>query len=264
MSNYLKRREEDRLRIAQGVRRLRLERRWTQAELAEKLGLSQARLSEIERGGGSFTAEQLLLMLRLFNVPASHFISSRDTADPEAAVQNTLARLGAHHLHESEQVLPSERFDEVSQVAREALVIGTPRLVTALAPVLVQQIDRLSLARLDASLRNLGLDRRLPWLAENVVQAIHGQPTAQLSPALRRSYRRAEAVLQDFVELARRRSASATTEIAPDVLERSARSKRTLDDLRARGSEVSRRWGIVSSLQPQDFAKALEEARAGD
>jgi transcriptional regulator with XRE-family HTH domain len=44
--------------IARNVRELRKERRWTQAELAKRLDLSQARLSEIEGGDGSFTAEQ--------------------------------------------------------------------------------------------------------------------------------------------------------------------------------------------------------------
>ena len=43
----------ERGRIAHEIRGLRLERRWTQAELAGRLGLSQSRLSEIERGDGS-------------------------------------------------------------------------------------------------------------------------------------------------------------------------------------------------------------------
>ena len=61
--------QPDRLAIASKVRDLRKARRWTQAELSKRLHLSQNRLSEIERGAGSFTAEQLLVILKLFNVP---------------------------------------------------------------------------------------------------------------------------------------------------------------------------------------------------
>jgi transcriptional regulator with XRE-family HTH domain len=59
---------ELRLQISTKVRDLHTGRRWTQAELAKPLGRSQARLSEVERGQGSFSAEQLLEILRLFNV----------------------------------------------------------------------------------------------------------------------------------------------------------------------------------------------------
>jgi transcriptional regulator with XRE-family HTH domain len=60
-------------RIARKVRELRKQRRWTQAELARRLGLSQSRLSEIERGAGSFSAEQFLTILSLFNVYSTRF-----------------------------------------------------------------------------------------------------------------------------------------------------------------------------------------------
>src|SRR6185312_7927422 len=92
--------------IARKVRDLRQARGWTQARLAGELGLSQARLSEVERGGGSFTAEQLLTILRIFNVGVSHFATP---AKPDAArqLQNAVARLGGSELQELD-VLPSE------------------------------------------------------------------------------------------------------------------------------------------------------------
>ena len=46
------RRNKTKEKIATKVRELRKQRRWTQAELAKRLGLSQSRLSEIERGAG--------------------------------------------------------------------------------------------------------------------------------------------------------------------------------------------------------------------
>src|SRR6266850_6548601 len=91
--------------IADKVRELRRLRGWTQAELAKRLQLSQNRLSEIEHGDGSFTAEQFLLLLRLFNVAANDFVS--DNRDRDLEIQNALARLGATQLQESAQILPS-------------------------------------------------------------------------------------------------------------------------------------------------------------
>jgi XRE family transcriptional regulator, fatty acid utilization regulator len=68
---------EPRAQISRKVRELRTGRRRTQAELAKRLGLSQARLSEIERGQGSFSAEQLLEIFQLFNVDPSFFAGAR-------------------------------------------------------------------------------------------------------------------------------------------------------------------------------------------
>src|SRR5580658_8833730 len=92
---------KSRSEVAKNARELRKERRWTQAELAKRLDLSQARLSEIEGGDGSFTAEQFLLLLKLFNVGASRFAPGAGASpghDREAQIQNALARLGALHL----------------------------------------------------------------------------------------------------------------------------------------------------------------------
>src|SRR5215510_11996482 len=105
--------------ISNKVRDLRNERRWTQAELARRLGLSQSRLSEIERGQGSFTAEQFLTILRVLNVAVTHFASERRSSDE---VQNALARLGAAHLRESPNVLPSDRLGKTEDLIREVLV----------------------------------------------------------------------------------------------------------------------------------------------
>lgn len=79
--------------IAGKIRALRWDRHWTQVELARKLGLSQGRYSEIERGQGSFTAEQFLEMLKLFQVPVSHFSELRKGDGPETS--NAPVRFGA-------------------------------------------------------------------------------------------------------------------------------------------------------------------------
>src|SRR5262245_20270642 len=122
---------EARVIIAERVRRLRRERRWTQAELARRLGLSQSRLSEVEHGAGSFTAEQFLLILKLFNVGVSHFADDR-RLEEDVGLQNALARLGGVHLQERADLLPSERLEDVNDVVREALIAGAARHITAL------------------------------------------------------------------------------------------------------------------------------------
>ena len=60
-------------------------------------------------------------------------------------------------------MLPSEQLTEVADVVRETLIgAESSRLLTALAPVLVQNIDRLNLPKLHAQLVEMGLQRRHP------------------------------------------------------------------------------------------------------
>ena len=92
--------KEPRSTIGERIRRLRQERRLTQARLAKELFISQNYLSELERGQGSFTAEQLLTILRFFNVPVDYFAPKAVPAEDQ--LQNSLARLGARHLAENE------------------------------------------------------------------------------------------------------------------------------------------------------------------
>ena len=87
-------RNKARTEIARKIRALREERHWTQADLSKGLGLSQSRFSEIERGQGSFTAEQFLEVLKLFNVPVSHF--AVEQGESGSKIQNALARLGGY------------------------------------------------------------------------------------------------------------------------------------------------------------------------
>lgn len=252
-----------RLRIAAKVRDLRRSRKWTQAELAKRLHLSQSRLSEIERGTGSFTAEQFLLLLRLFNVTASDFVS--EPGEPGLRAQNALARLGALHLQESVRLLPSEQLQDAHAVLREAIVDGSPRLVTSLAPVLARNALKLNLVKLYAEVERLGLERRLLWIVENTLRALElfheGSGPEQREWA--RIDRTAEVVLKRFLNMAARSRDSAPRSLPPDILDTTIRSERTLEDVQRTSSEMSQRWGIVTSLRPEDFLQALRAARAG-
>jgi transcriptional regulator with XRE-family HTH domain len=251
--------EKAREKVALKVQGLRKERHWTQAELSRRLGLSQSRLSEIERGAGSFTAEQFLTILKLFNVTASDFAPEPRGQDSE--LQNALARLGALHLQESTNVLPSERLSGASDVIREAIVASqSPRLITALGPVLVGNIDHVNLKKLHLQLTEAGLGRRLAWLIENTLEAIRRE-LPSVSPApWRRVYSRAQVVLGSFLDFLKVESSEEAT--AQDVLDPGIRSKQTLAAVTASSSPISRRWGIVTTLQSEDFVEALRGARA--
>jgi transcriptional regulator with XRE-family HTH domain len=242
--------------IGAKVRDLRKGRRWTQAELAQHLDLSQARLSEIERGNGSFAAEHLLEIFRLFNVDASHFTPAKSRTTREDQLWNATARLGATHLVESDQVLPSERVQEVRDVLREGLVYaGSPRLITGLAAVLVARADELQLHLVEDQLAQLGLQHRLGWLVENTLEVLP-RLVSGAAPAVVRRYRRAEVVLSSWLR-SPRPSHGRTSE---DVLDQDIRSEKTRTLVAQERSPISARWGILSELSPEDFAGAIEAA----
>lgn len=255
--------DKDRREIASRVRELRRARRWTQAELAEQLQMSQSRLSDIEQGAGSFTAEQFLLLLKIFNVAVGDFIS--EPGAPDLRIQNALARLGAPHLHASANVLPSEQIEDVYDVVREALVEGSPRIISALAPVLTLNAHRLNLPKLYSDLERIGMEHRLAWVVENTLAAMdlfHVESGSKLREWARLD-RVAEVVMQHFLNVIPPpdRGGDATP-IAPQILDGTIRSSRTLREVQASASEISRRWGIITTLQPQDFLQALRAARA--
>jgi transcriptional regulator with XRE-family HTH domain/post-segregation antitoxin (ccd killing protein) len=253
--------EKDSVRIARVVRDLRKKRAWTQADLAQKLGLSRTRLSEIEGGDGSFTAEQFLEILRLFNVTTARFVGQA-IDDSELQLRNALARFGAHHLQEDRTTTPNEVFDNLATVIKQALVQRDPRLVTALAPVLMENIDAINLVKLQLDLNASGLAWRLAWVCENTAQAIEDELRRQAPRSWAQRARHAAVTLNAFVEAANlglendRSSRLAAFSVDPAI-----KSAKTLEAVKARMSEISRRWKQVTDLQPDDFAQALRAAR---
>jgi|JI10StandDraft_1071094.scaffolds.fasta_scaffold03268_14 transcriptional regulator with XRE-family HTH domain len=247
--------------IASTIRTSRLARRWTQKEVAEKIGMSQARLSQLERGLGSFAAEHVFLLAQLFNIPVGQFAPANDGTSLHSQLQNALARLGAVDLLVDPSVAPSEQFADVATVAREALLLATPRLLTALAPVMVKHIDRLNLPRLDAQLQEVGLGRRVAWLADNVLAAIELERQHALPAEFSTAYRRAETVIGRYLD-DRRAAAPPAAPQGVDVLDATIRSQRSLEHVVTRASDIARRWGVATDLRPEDFAAALEAARA--
>ena len=247
-----------RQRVAAKVRELRLARGWTQAELAGRIGLSQARLSEIERGSGSFSAEQLIAVLGLFNVSIAEFLPR---ADLEHELQNALIEFGARHLRQVPGVIARDRFQDPAELIAAVLIDPrSARSVAALGPVLLEQIDTISLPALHARLAAVSRGPRLGWLLENVRDALqHLAP--KCAPAWRRKAARAITLIDN--ELARFTPA-ALTESPPDVFDATIRSARTLKQVWQDASDLARRWHIATELRPEDFQQALWQAHESD
>lgn len=252
--------DKHRAAIAERVRQLRLARHLNQAELSRRLGVSQGRLSEIERGAGSLTAEQFLLLLQLFEVEASEFTAPFASASANDREQ-TAARLRALYVRGS-AVSPSEQLRRVAAVLREVLAAPTSlSLVTALAPVLVYNADVLELDALCTALGEPRLVRRFGWLAENTVGAIANElPSA--SRAFWRKLRRASSALDACLQaLAAERPGP---DVPPDALDPELCGHANLEEALAMSSPISRRWAIVSRLECRHFAEALRDAQAYD
>lgn len=69
--------------LGERIRRLRQERRWTQVELAEKLGVHQKQISAYERDVHAPSVDVLIKMAEVFDVTLDHLaFESRGKAAP--------------------------------------------------------------------------------------------------------------------------------------------------------------------------------------
>jgi transcriptional regulator with XRE-family HTH domain len=250
--------------ISERIRALRKERRWTQTQLAELLGISQNYLSELERGQGFFTADQLLTILKTFNVPIDYF--SPNKLERQDQIQSALARFGATQLHESTETLPTQAFKDVADAVREALVSAeSSRQITAVAPVIVENINRIHLRKLQAQFLEIGLGQRLGWALQNTLQALQHELSQSLPHEWKLKYRRAEVHLRTFLALpwpgidhAKLRTAVLGE---TDILDHDIASDKSLAEAHQESSQVSQYWGITTRIRTDDFVKALRGAR---
>ena len=238
--------------IGERLRILRRQRRWTQAELARRLEISQPRLSQIESGDGSLSVEQFLRVLELFNVGVEHFAMLQPKHEA-SAIQNALARFGASHLAVSEAMVPSQWADVMSVVGAVLMEPESPRHIAALAPVVVAQVDRMDFYALSSRLALLGRARRVGWLAANLRAVFHDERPPV--PAARR----AAALLDLFAESA---AGQPPGEHEPlDVLDADVRSAKSTKRIFEEAAEEAQRWRIVTRIGRQDFLDAWRAAR---
>ena len=247
---------EDRKWIAKTVRELRLARGMTQSHLARLLLLSQSRLSEIESGQGSFSAEQFIRILRTFNVPVSRF--DRGPRDVGDSLQKALARLGAAHLVEDPDVLPSERLKDVEAVIRETLVEGgAARALTALAPVLINHLNRVNLSKLFAQFKDYGLERRFGWLIENIIRAVQEASGERWPRSYAIRLKKTETELESFRDWLLNAVAVRDGDPHEDTLGLPVVSPKTREEIREEASDISKRWSILTPIQVDDFVRAI-------
>ena len=251
--------EKYRQEIAQKIRQLRQERQWTQKELAKLLGLSQNRLSEIEGGQGSFTAEQLLLLSKDFNVPVSDFVSPKGKADQK--IQNALARRGATHLLENQASLPSEKLEQVVNLIYETLIAAdSSRQIAALGPVIVNYATPPTLNKLRIRFNEAGLINRFGWLLDNVRYAINEERAERLTRDWHQKYAKADLVLENLLNFPWFKLDSKDKNIT-DILDDTITHPKELKEVRSSSSAISKKWGVISRIKPEDFSEALKDAR---
>ena len=255
---------KDTARIGECVRDLRKARRLSQDELAHRLGLSQPQLSLIERGQASLTAENFLRVLRIFNVGIDLFAATSDSnllvslSGKNDPLQNALARHGARHLVESEAAVP-DHLNEPLELIWEVLRNPTSaRHITALVPVLIANIDRISLKELATRLTPQGRQARLGWLLDSLPLAIAEAGPSQKA-ADQRSARRAVLSAQLVLDSALLKPPPASDPIDP--LDPDIRTTKSMVRVFAEASPEARRWRIATSLTTIDFADALKAAR---
>ena len=112
-------------------------------------------------------------------------------------------------------------------------------------------------------LRDAGLERRLGWIVENTIEAVRAELASGAPRRWAQLYRRAELVLGRFLLAIPPPTAEPLPEVL-DLIDPSIRSDQSLKEVNASASAISRRWKVVSGLQPKDFLQALRAARVED
>lgn len=241
--------------ISAAIRRLRQDRRWNQAELAKTLGVSQSRLSEIESGKGSISAEQLIILMQTFNVPLSHFVKTKP-ADPDAQLRNAISRLGGSQLIENPDVLPSEKLNEVSTVITETLISGiSSRLITNLVPTIVNNIRNFSFIRTLIKLKEYGLQNRLFWIADGLLWALNKRLSIFVPKDRLLLYRQAKTVLENFFNP--QLLCAYTYNLQEDILDPDITSQKTLEQTKKSRDDIAKKWRIVTRITADDFYQSL-------
>ncbi|MBI4124687.1 MAG: helix-turn-helix transcriptional regulator [Deltaproteobacteria bacterium] len=246
-------------RITDTLRKVRQERRWTQAELAEKLGLSQSRLSEIEHGKGSLTAEQFITLLKLFNLPISHFIKTKSD-NSEAQLQKALARLGGTQLKEDPNVLPSEKLNDAYNVILETVIGGSPRLLTALTPVIILHAHPPLFRKIINKLKEYRLENRFYWVLNGVSRVIDRRFKTHVPHNKRFIYRRAKTILEEMLNW----QTMIASEYEEDRLDAGIVSEKTFHQLRESRDALALVWKVVTRIREEDFYNALLESEKND
>jgi len=116
------------LLVGQKIRQIRKSRRWTQSDLASRIGVTQSDLSRMENGEYKVGLDTLFRILQVFELSMSHFFEEpaevADTGREEALQGSEEERLLADWTELSSDARHDVRefiaFKRVQQEAREA------------------------------------------------------------------------------------------------------------------------------------------------
>jgi transcriptional regulator with XRE-family HTH domain len=249
--------------IAAGLQKLRKERRVTQSELAESLGLSQSQLSKIENGQGSLTAEQLVWLLQNYSLSLGYFVAPENKAKPEenSPLQNALVNLGASHLRTVPGVAIPERLESPETAIVETLIEGSSRLITALAPVIARQCEKINLQRIAQQLRTyaFGAQYRIWWVVDGTYQALGGRLNEPYLPSdLHRLYQKAFLLLErKKLDVGHVQEQLTDQE---DELDQNLISERTIQLVKQNRDKLAHHWHIVTRIKKSGFEQALKDS----
>lgn len=243
--------------ITEGIKRIRKERHITQEEFAKLLGLSQQQFSVIERGNGSISAEQFVLILNHFNLSIDYFIKREASENEDSLLQNALSRLGANHLKEIPGIFLPDKYTHLNEVIFETLnSTRSSRLITACAVVIVKNIQQINFNLIERKLSDVGRQNRLWWVLESALQSIQSLLKEEfLLRDLKLSYRRAEKILNTHILHKTHMAPKATSfsQSNEDILDTGINSIKTLDSLKLNLDPLAKKWNIITSIKQSDF-----------
>lgn len=246
--------------LGQSLKKLRKARGLKQEDLYNLLKISQPQYSKIETGRASLTAEQFLQLIKRFNLSLGDFLPPKKS-DEEAALQNALIRLGANHLREIPDIIPSDKFESTNEVISYVLLTApSARLITALGPILVKNYNKVNFNLIEERLGRSNLERRLGWIFDAIIESLDkrlGEPS--ISADLDFIYGRA---LQFFDRKRRVPEFYPTlsTTKKDDDLDPDLTSSKTLESVKKKRDAVARKWGIVTRITSDDFYRAIKDS----
>jgi transcriptional regulator with XRE-family HTH domain len=240
------------------LKELRKTRGLKQEDLYRFLGISQPQYSKIESGQASLTAEQLIQLIKRFNLSLSEILPSEESEE-ESLLQNALIRLGAKHLREISDLVPSERFESPNEAISQILLTApSARLIAALVPVLAKNYNKVNFNWVEEKLHRQGLERRLGWLIDAAIQSLEKRlEDTDISRDLDFIYGRAIQFLERKKKIPEFYISSSTLE---DELDPDLTSPKTLASVEKKRDELARKWRIVTRITSDDFYQALKDA----
>ncbi len=102
------------LLVGQKIRQIRKSRRWTQSDLAGRIGVTQSDLSRMENGEYKVGLDTLFRILQIFELSMSHFFEEPAEV-PDSGREDGLQGSEEERLLADWAELPSEARHEVSE-----------------------------------------------------------------------------------------------------------------------------------------------------